>query len=85
RKTLQEKIKNQRSRKDSRLLQNLELYLSMTYGFFAEEKTTQESSWSWADLGVLTGVYDIGGFIQRQMKPNLPPGQTLYVSPGKFN
>ncbi|MFX1251520.1 MAG: bacillithiol biosynthesis BshC [Promethearchaeota archaeon] len=85
RKALQEKIKNQRSRKDAQLLQNLELYLSMTYGFFAEEKTTQESSWSWADLCVLTGVYDIGGFIQRQMKPDLPPGQTIYVSPGKFN
>ncbi|MFX0095910.1 MAG: bacillithiol biosynthesis BshC [Candidatus Hodarchaeota archaeon] len=85
RKELQEKIKKQRSKKDSRLLQDLELYLSMTYGFFAEEKTTQESSWSWSDLAILTGVYDLGGFIQRQMKPNLPPGQTLYISPGNFN
>jgi hypothetical protein len=65
-------------------IRSIELMLAHNYGRFAQGKNTQEVSWNWMDLGILTGIHKISEIYQRQIKGNSFLGHTWYINPGKF-
>jgi hypothetical protein len=78
-------LKNEPSNKKLRMqIRNIELMLSHNYGRFSQGKNTQEVSWNWMDLGILTGVHKMTEIYQRQNTGNSFPGYTWYINPGKF-
>jgi hypothetical protein len=79
-------LKTDPSNKSVRMqIRSIELMLAHNYGRFAQGKNTQEVSWNWMDLGILTGIHKISEIYQRQIKGNSFPGHTWYINPGKFN
>ncbi len=78
-------LKTDPSNKKLRMqIRSMELMLAHNYGRFAQGKNTQEVSWNWMDLGVLTGIHKISEIYQRQNKGASFPGYTWYINPGKF-
>ena len=79
---LEENTKNNELRRSVR---TREIMLSLNFGRFAPQKSNQEVSWNWLDLGLLTGLNNIVEIFQRQLKEGAYPGHTWYVNPGKFS
>jgi uncharacterized protein YllA (UPF0747 family) len=59
---------------------DLERYLSWVYGQFAEGKEAQESSWSWIEWALNSGLADLFGPYQRAYIEGMKHGATLFVN-----
>lgn len=65
-------------------IRELEIYLSLQFGRYEKDKFTQEISWNWFDLGILTGLNNVSDTIKRQLRLDSFPGSTWMINPGKF-
>ncbi|TFG10503.1 bacillithiol biosynthesis BshC [Candidatus Thorarchaeota archaeon] len=59
---------------------DLELYLSWAYGRYAQEKSVQESSWSWIEWAINSGIADLFGPYERNYVPELRNGATMWIN-----
>lgn len=59
---------------------DLERYLSWAYGQYADEKVAQESSWSWIEWALNSGLADLFGPYQRAYIEGMKHGATLFVN-----
>jgi hypothetical protein len=59
---------------------NMERYLSWVYGQYTEGKLGQESSWSWVEWALNSGISDLFGPYQRAYVPEMKNGATLFVN-----
>ncbi len=59
---------------------DLERYLSWTFGQYAPNKRTQESSWSWIEWAINAGFSDLFGPYTRAYVPEMKNGATLFVN-----
>lgn len=84
---LEESLKGNPGNQDARAkLKAIKLCLSHSFGHYDEKKSIQEVSWNWLDLGILNRPGDLcGAFLRAIGKPTMPPGQTIFISTGKFN
>jgi hypothetical protein len=55
-------------------------YLTNQFGAFSEEKKAQESSFSWIDLALNTGLRDYVKTYVRQYDPLTPPGVISFIN-----
>lgn len=74
-----------KNRKLKMIHQTLKQYLSLMWGHYTSNKSIQEVSWLWVDLGIVTGLRDLTGFYNRSLKLEMPISPTLWLSSGKFN
>jgi uncharacterized protein YllA (UPF0747 family) len=58
----------------------LERYLSWSLGEFAEEKTGQESAWSWIEWAINSGFPDLFGPYERAYFDEMKNGATFFVN-----
>ncbi|TFF93521.1 bacillithiol biosynthesis BshC [Candidatus Thorarchaeota archaeon] len=59
---------------------DIELYLSWAYGRYAQEKSVQESSWSWIEWAINAGIADIFGPYERNYVEQIKNGATLWIN-----
>ena len=78
-------LTNKNDKEVKRKLDLVQLYLSHSFGKYQPDKSIQEVSWNWLDLGVLTGLNDIVGFYNRRLKPETPIASTYWLSLGQYN
>jgi hypothetical protein len=58
----------------------IERYLSWVYGQYTDEKFGQESSWSWIDWAINSGLHDLFGPYDRTYDPELNNGSTVFIN-----
>ena len=58
----------------------IERYLSWVYGQYADEKLGQESSWSWIEWALNSGLNDLFGPYERTYAPELNNGSTVFIN-----
>ena len=59
---------------------DMERYLSWVYGQYTDGKLGQESSWSWIEWALNSGLPDLFGPYQRAYVPEMKNGATLFVN-----
>ncbi len=59
---------------------DLEMYLSWAYGRYSAEKSVQESSWSWIEWAINSGLADLFGPYERSYVEQLKNGATMWIN-----
>jgi hypothetical protein len=63
---------------DTRL--EIERYPSWVFGQYTEGKIGQESTWSWIDWAINSGLHDLFGPYQRTYVPEMKNGGTVFIN-----
>jgi hypothetical protein len=58
----------------------IERYLSWVYGQYTDEKFGQESSWSWIEWAINSGLHDLFGPYDRTYDSELNNGSTVFIN-----
>jgi hypothetical protein len=78
-----QKLNSPEGRKDTELATTrleIERYLSWAFGQYTSEKLGQESTWSWIEWAISTGIPDLFGPYFRAYVPEMNNGSTLFIN-----